>query len=118
MSDSSQTFKYRDLTFQKARVADTNKDFERVYLGSRTPSNSELKDLATEFAKRAADLRLLYVGVTGLDGMPADESAAGNNAIVLLFTAKASLQRFLNEPIPPSMKGISLVLDVTPPPRL
>jgi hypothetical protein len=110
--------KYRDLTFQKARISNTEKEFDRVHLGSRAPSRAELKALTKEFAAKSQDLRLLYVGVTGVDGAPADTTAEENNAIVLLFTDKASMRKFLDLPIIPSMKDVSLVLDVTKPPRL
>jgi hypothetical protein len=112
----SQTKKYRDLQFQRAHVSNTRKEFERVHLGSRAPSSSELKGLAKEFARHAQDLNLLYVGVTGVEGAPS-EPEHDNNAILLLFTNKASLQNFLNRPVASAMQGISLVLDVTRPPR-
>jgi hypothetical protein len=116
MSDSSQIEKYRDLQFQKAHVSNTHKEFARVHLGSRAPSSSELKALANEFARHAQDLNLLYVGVTGVDGAPS-EREHHDNAILLLFTNKTSLQEFLNQPVASTMQGISLVLDVTRPPR-
>jgi hypothetical protein len=110
--------KYRDLQFQRAHISDTQKEFKRVHLGSRAPSDSELKALVTEFAKVAKNLDVLYVGMTGVAEARPNASAQHNNAIILLFTSKASLQNFLNQPIAPTMKGISLVLDVTAPPRL
>jgi hypothetical protein len=118
MSDQSETTRYRDLTFQKARVYNTSKEFQRVHMGSRAPSNDELKALTKEFANSAQDLRLLYVGMTGIDGVPADPSAENNNAIMLLFPNQSSLRKFLDQPISSSMKDVSIVLDVTRPPRL
>jgi hypothetical protein len=118
MPRSSQIPKYRDLQFQKAQVSNSQKEFERVHLGSRAPSSRELKTLAGEFAKNARNLNLLYAGITGVKGAPADPSAEDNNAILLLFTSKASLRNFLDQPITGPMQGISLVLDVTPAPRL
>jgi hypothetical protein len=118
MSDPVRAMKYRDLTFQKAQISNTRKEFERVHLGSRTPSKSELSALAKEFAKQARDLHLLYVGITSIDGAPVDSATQECNAIVLLFTDKKSLRNFLNQPVAPSMSGITLVVDVTSPPRL
>jgi len=118
MPRSSQIPKYRDLQFQKAQVSNSQKEFERVHLGSRAPSSRELKTLAGEFAKNARNLNLLYAGITGVKGAPVDPSAQDNNAILLLFTSKASLRNFLNQPITAPMQGVSLVLDVTPTPRL
>ena len=118
MSESVRAMKYRDLQFRKAHILNSKKEFERVHIGTRVPSKTELKTLTTEFAKKAMDLNLLYVGVTSVDGAPETPHPDNENAIVLLFTSNGSLQEFLEQPISPSMQGVSLVLDTTTAPRL
>src|ERR1700690_3953901 len=116
MTDMTENFsrlKYRDLPFQKAHISNSRKEFDRVHLGSHAPSASELSAITKEFARNAQELRVMYVGITSIEGAPIDPTAQKSNAILLLFTDKASLRNFLDQPVAPSMKDITLVLDVT-----
>jgi hypothetical protein len=112
-TDPTQPTTYRDLNFQKGCIANTQVEFDYVYVGSRNPPAGLTKD----FLDNAQSLHLLYAGRTRVNGTT---GANANNldAVILLFLDKKALQNFLDRPIAPSMNGISLVLGTSREPRL
>jgi hypothetical protein len=108
--------KYANLKFRKTRRS--SRDFEEYqYVGTRAPSWKELEDahreLFTSAAHSICDSHLNGAGFTKVNGAPVAADSRGYNAIHLAFDSKTSLESFLQRPIPPFIRGISLELKVS-----
>jgi hypothetical protein len=114
---SQQPVKYRDLKLQEGHIAGAPEGFDHVYVGQKSPSLGELKSIADEFADNASELHIGYVGLTKVAGAPTSGDSQFNG-IILLFWEKHYFNTFLNHDISPSARGVSLILQVTVPPRL